>query len=198
LNILKPQILYSKRLENGKLLNNIKDEDIEYLYFENEQCNLIELCDLKFECCKFNHICIQNGKLEKLEFKDIVFENCDFSNTEFINSSFVSVLFIKHLNLLLSGTNATYVNLSMASIENILFKNTTLKNSYFQETRLKNIYFDNADLTQAQFFKTSLKNVDLSSCKIERIAISIEDIKGAIIDQLQAIDLLYLLGVKIK
>ena len=34
--------------------------------------------------------------------------------------------------------------------------------------------------------------------KIERIAISIEDIKGAIIDRFQAMDLLYLIGVKIK
>jgi len=50
----------------------------------------------------------------------------------------------------------------------------------------------------AQFFKTSLKGIDLSTCKIERVAVSIEDIKGAIIDQFQAIDLLYLLGVKIK
>ena len=58
--------------------------------------------------------------------------------------------------------------------------------------------FENADLTRTQFFKTSLKGIDLSSSRIEQIAISIEDIKGAIIEQFQAIDLLYLLGVKIK
>ena len=46
--------------------------------------------------------------------------------------------------------------------------------------------------------KTSLKNIDLSNSQIEGIAISLEDIKGAIIDQIQAIDLLYLIGVKIK
>lgn len=54
----------------------------------------------------------------------------------------------------------------------------------------------NSDLTGARFFKTSLKGIDLSSSKIEGIAISIEDIKGAIIDQFQATDLLYLIGVK--
>ena len=63
---------------------------------------------------------------------------------------------------------------------------------------MKNTYFDNSDLTRAQFFKTSLKGIDLSNNKIEGIAITIEDIKGAIIDQLQAVDLLYLLGVKLK
>jgi hypothetical protein len=46
--------------------------------------------------------------------------------------------------------------------------------------------------------KTSLKNIDLSDSIIEGMAVSIDDIKGAIINQFQAIDLLYLIGVKIK
>ena len=90
------------------------------------------------------------------------------------------------------------MNLSMSNIENILFKDSGLKNGYFQENRIKNIYFDNVDLTQSKFFKTSLKGVDLSTSKIEKIAISIEDIKGAIIDEFQAVDLLYLIGVELK
>ena len=90
------------------------------------------------------------------------------------------------------------LNLSNASIENILFEDLQITNSYFQETKMKKIGFKNIDLTQAQFFKTSLNGIDLSNSKIERIAISIEDIKGAIIDRFQAMDLLYLIGVKIK
>ena len=62
----------------------------------------------------------------------------------------------------------------------------------------KNIIFKTSDLTQVQFLKTSLKGIDFSDSKIEGIAVSIEDIKGAIINQFQAIDLLYLIGVKIK
>ena len=50
----------------------------------------------------------------------------------------------------------------------------------------------------AQFFKVSLNGIDLSDSKIEGMSVSIEDIKGAIIDQFQAVDLLYLLGVKVK
>ena len=64
--------------------------------------------------------------------------------------------------------------------------------------KFRNIIFRKAELIQAQFFKTSLKGIDLSCSIIEGIAITIEDIKGAIIDQLQAIDLLYLIGVKVK
>ena len=51
---------------------------------------------------------------------------------------------------------------------------------------------------QSQIFKTSLKNIDLSNSFIDGIVISIEDIKGAIINEYQAINLISLLGVKIK
>ncbi len=210
MNILKPQIKYMDRLDNKKIIDIKSSEDLEQYNFENEGCNNIELWDLKIEYGKFNHICMQKGKLEKVTFKDVIFESCDFSNTEFIESTFIRCEF---RNCKISGcnlsenrlynvsfieTNASYINLSIASIENILFQDTNLRNSYFQETKMKNIYFENVDLCRTQFFKTSLKNIDLSSCKIEEIVISIEDIKGAIIDQLQAIDLLYLIGVKVK
>ena len=184
LNILKPQKIYFQELEKRKLTDN-SEEDFEYCHFCNEELNEIELLDFNFEYCKFTHICIQKGKLEKITFKDVIFENCDFSNTEFIQSAFIRCEF---QNCKLSGcnlsenrlyhssfleTNATYLNLSIASVENVLFKETNLKNSYFQETKIKNLYF-------------------------EGIAISPEDIKGAVVDQLQAMDLMYLLGVKVK
>ena len=63
---------------------------------------------------------------------------------------------------------------------------------------IKNIYLKNSDLTKSQFYKTSLKNIDLSESNIAGISVTLEDIKGAIINQFQAIDLLYLLGVKVK
>ena len=49
-----------------------------------------------------------------------------------------------------------------------------------------------------QFFKTSLKDIDLSNAIIEGIVISLQDIKGAIIDEIQSINLLNLIGVKLK
>ena len=91
-----------------------------------------------------------------------------------------------------------YANISMSNLRGLFFNNTSIRSGSLQENKVKNINFKEADLTGTQFFKTSLKNIDLSNSQIEGIAISLEDIKGAIIDQIQAIDLLYLIGVKIK
>lgn len=202
--------MHFQELEIRKLKDHIENEDFEHCQFCDEEVNEIELLDFNFEYCKFSHICMQNAKFEKITFKDVIFENCDFSNTEFIQSAFIRCEF--H-NCKLSGcnlsenrlyhtcfleTNATYLNLSLASVENVLFQETNLKNGYFQETKIKNLSFEKTNLKQTQFFKTSLKDVDLSTCQIEGIAISPEDIKGAIVDKLQAMDLMYLLGVKVK
>jgi len=43
-----------------------------------------------------------------------------------------------------------------------------------------------------------LKGIDLSNSIIEGIVVSLGEIKGAIISELQAVDLLFLIGVKIK
>ena len=72
------------------------------------------------------------------------------------------------------------------------------KEAEWEENKLKNIYFKNSDLTKIQFYRTSLKNIDLSDANISGISVPLEDIKGAIINEFQAIDLLYLLGVKLK
>ncbi len=61
-----------------------------------------------------------------------------------------------------------------------------LNNSYFKETKIKICIFDNSDLSQAKFLKTSLKDVGLSTSKIEGIAITTEDIRGAVVDRFQA------------
>jgi uncharacterized protein YjbI with pentapeptide repeats len=94
--------------------------------------------------------------------------------------------------------NLNYINLAMAGIQNVSFENTVLRNSNFQENKPKNLIFKEADLTGAQFFNTSLKDIDLSDSRVEGLVISTQDIKGAIINQFQAVDLIGLLGVKIK
>ena len=210
MNILKPQNLNIKELEDNQLIDISEEEKINYAKFQNEECNDIDLYGAEFEHCKFTNISMQRGILRNITFKDVIFEQCNFSNTKFVDTSFIRCEFNnckvsgcdfaenRLYNVAFIETNASYINLSMASIENILFKDTVLKSSDFQENKLKNIYFNNADLSCARFFKTSLKGIDLSNSKIEGIAISIEDIRGAIIDELQAVDLLYLVGVNLK
>ena len=100
MNILKPQNLHIQELENKYLVHIKEDEKINYCNFENEECNNIKLYE--FEHCKFNNICMQNGTLEKITFRDVVFEQCNVSNTEFLETSFIKCEFN---NFKVSGCN---------------------------------------------------------------------------------------------
>lgn len=214
MNILKPQKIQIEKLQKVNDLNSELEEnyqELEYKIIENINLKNEKICDAKLEKSKFQNVEILEGELENNTFIDVIFDNCNFSNTSFENSVFIRCEFnncklagsnlaeTRIYNVTFNDTNANYINLSMSSIENVCFNKTTLRNSNFQENKLKNVYFqNNTDLTQTQVFKTSFKNIDLSDAIIDGIAISQEDIKGAIIESFQAIDLLYLLGVKIK
>lgn len=212
MSILKPQQITLESLSKiEKPLEEIqKDDEIENIIIEDYKKEEIELTDITIKKAIINNTEIISSNLEKNTFIDVQFNNCNFSNTSFYNCSFIRCEFnnckLTGCNFIENGlydigfidTNMNYTNVSMSSMKNILFKNTMLRNSCFNENETKNIILKEADLTRAQFFKTSLKAVDLSDSIIESIAVSIEDIKGAIINEFQSLDLMYLLGVKIK
>lgn len=68
----------------------------------------------------------------------------------------------------------------------------------FQETDIKNLELNDVNLYKSEIIKTSLKDIDISTCKIDNIIIDSESTKGLIIDRYQSIDLIGMLGVKIK
>ena len=98
----------------------------------------------------------------------------------------------------MQDTNLNYANMSNTTFNNLKLKDTTLINSYMQDSILKNVKFDNIDFTEAQIFNTRLKDIDLSTCIIQGLSTTLVDIKGAIMNELQIMDLAYLLNIKIK
>ena len=66
------------------------------------------------------------------------------------------------------------------------------------ETEIKNLEFNNVNISNSEIIKSSLKDIDLSTCKMENLTSDIESIRGVIIDRFQSIDLIGMLGVKVK
>ena len=204
MNIQKPQKIFFET-NNLEKINNIEDEikddeKIEYKIIECQNVDNLENYDVEFRVVKFIKCNILSSKLEKFYFIDVIFQRSSFSRCEFINCKLSGTDFTETIqnNVVYKDTNAQYANFSLSRYNNVLFENTILRNAYFEEDILKNVFFDKADLMQAQIFKTSLKDIDLSNSFIDGITISLEDIKGAIINEYQAINLIELIGVKIK
>lgn len=171
MEILKPQKILLENLTKIEdlFLELDKEDVIRGGIIEDIQKQNIELYDKEFENVIFNNVEITNSKLEKNTFKNVEFNNCNFSNNSFEKSTFIrcefknckiaGCVFIdsRLYNTSIIDSNANYINLSMASIERVLFDNTIIRSSYFQENKLKNIYFKKVDLTRNTIYEYKLK-----------------------------------------
>jgi len=85
LNILKPQEIFLKNLTEASFIDEISknaEKDVfSKISFTDETVANVKLFDITFEYCKFTNINMEQGKLEKTTFSDVIFTNCNFSNT---------------------------------------------------------------------------------------------------------------------
>jgi len=73
-----------------------------------------------------------------------------------------------------------------------------MNESSFKMIKWKKIVFNNCNLEETEIYKMSLEKLDLSSCNISKIMVSVNDLKGLIVSVDQALSLSLLLGIKIK
>jgi len=158
-----------------------------------------------FENCKFNH-CI----FRKTDFLDVVFKSCDFSNSDFSDGYFNRCRFdsckgvganlqnssLKYLSMI--GSNFAYANFANAKLKTVLIHETDLSDANFEECKLQELELDDVKLIHASFFRTPLKGVDFTNAWIDRMIVSGEELKGAIVNASQAADLARLLGLIVK
>lgn len=185
-----------------------KKEILNDYIFNNESIELdknVEIKRCKFDGIIFDEVNIKFGILENVEFI-----NCDLSNLSFIDTHIFRVSF---KNCKLFGTNfidttldniiiedsmCSMANLTGVKINNSKISDSNFKSSSINNSELKNLILDRVNFSNSDFINTKLKDMDLSSCNIEEINIDLNCIKDAIISLEQTMDLIGLLGVKIK
>lgn len=186
----------------------VKKEKITNFNFCNETIKLEKNIEIKE--CEFSGIIFDKEEIKFSNIEDVKFINCDLSNISFIDTSFYRVRFE---NCKLFGINFIDCNLDNAVIKDSLCNmsniagakiiNSKICNSNFKDSRImscnfKKVIFDDINFINSEFINTSLKNIDLSSCNIEKIKIDLDSIKGAVVSFEQSLDLIGLLGIKIK
>ena len=185
-----------------------KKEILKDYIFNNESIELdknVEIKRCKFDGIIFDEVNIKFGTLENVEFI-----NCDLSNLSFIDTHIFRVSF---KNCKLFGTNfidttldniiiedsmCSMANLTGVKINNSKISDSNFKSSSINNSELKNLILDRVNFSNSDCINTNLKDMDLSSCNIEEINIDLNCIKDAIISLEQTMDLIGLLGVKIK
>ena len=83
-------------------------------------------------------------------------------------------------------------------MKRVKFVDCKLDDSSFNNLKWSNLEFDKCSMKSTEFFHTKLKNIDFSSCDIKDLRVLVDSLKGAIISYDQALELVLLLGIKIK
>jgi uncharacterized protein YjbI with pentapeptide repeats len=159
---------------------------------------------------RIKKLIMHSTELELFECSDVIFENCDFSNLEWIRGSFQRVIF-KDCKLI--GVNfaegflrdcqfidciANLASFSDTKIKDVQFQNCRLTGADFYGLDWKNLGFSGSDLSESSWFKTKLAGLDLTGNEFEQIGLSMELLRGLIVDQEQAITIARGLGVIIR
>lgn len=100
----------------------------------------------------------------------------------------------------LSDSQLTFADLSDCTVMTLRARSTNLSEATFNKARLKGLDLVDCDLTRTSFVRTPLAGIDLSSCRIGGFTVSSDhrELKGLIIDESQALDLIGYLGIRIK
>ena len=183
-------------------------EKLEGYYIENENIKLDKNIEIK--ACKFNGVIFDEVSVKFGNFEDVEFINCDLSNINFIDTSFFRVKFencklfgssfvdSNFDNVIIKDCMCNLINIAGLKIQNTKIINSNFKESRIMSCNLKNIIIEDVNFSNSEFINTSFKDIDLSSCNIDGIKTDLSSIKGVIINFHQLIDLIGLLGVKIK
>lgn len=172
--------------------SNFQNIEIRKSYFEN----------MTFDHCNF----------EKASFVDVIFQVCDLSNSIFKGAYFERCQFIhcKGVGIDMSKTllkhvgfeqsNLQYAYFEYAKLNDVEFNQVNLTEVSFSEVQFKNFVSHKSKFINNNFFKTMLDKIDFSDNDFINPIVSnnYSELKGIVLNSIQAVDLVSLFGIIIK
>ena len=208
--IIKPKLI--KGIESAYIQTpDIKDEDVyRDVYISDCKIENQKASRVSFEGVVFKKVDFKGTTLMSLELTDVRFENCDLSNadfsgaiihrTEFINCKLTGLNLsdVTLHNIYLQHCNSQFAVMSFAQMKDVIIEDCAFERSNFQNCKFKKVQLRNCNFKLSQMSGTSLLGVDLSNSNVEGLGVRPEDLRGAIVSTLQAVDFSKLLGLVIK
>lgn len=217
MKIQKPNIPVSRQDvcdDFYQLVQQARQEDIDLtglcirgVCLDNEDLSGICFHGVILENCKFIGCCF-----ERASFVDAVFQNCDFSGSDFSSCYFnrcevnrckwmganLSAVMLRHVTM--TQNNFVMVTFDYSKWNTVRATENDMSSANFYQCEFTQFQFGDTRLCGAVFFKTPLKGMNLTNAQIDGLVVSdrLEELKGAEVNLLQAVELAKLLGVIIR
>lgn len=175
----------------------LTDEEFDNGYFENvifEQCTFSKVT---MERCSFRNVRFESCAFPNCDFSHSWFHQCEFTGTQLVGVNFGSSNFV---DLILQKSALRYANFTSARFDRSSIMDCDLTDTFFAECTLGSFEVDQSRFVRTEFFHTPLKDVDFSTSELDGICVSDrgEELKGAVVNAYQAIELSKLLGLVVK
>jgi uncharacterized protein YjbI with pentapeptide repeats len=199
---------FSEECISSTIKKESTDQRIDNRSFMDEDCKQ-NLSMLAYYECTFERINF-HGKMEKMEFVDVIFDHCDLSNVDMQECVFRRVI-MKHCRLTgcdmsasqlhdmaMENCQANYINCNLINSQSALFKDCIFIEGAFTMMKIKDLAIEKCDFTSSEWNDTKLNGLDFSDSIIDGIAVNPNNLRGVIVSQAQAAVMAKLLGIQVK
>jgi uncharacterized protein YjbI with pentapeptide repeats len=163
-----------------------------------------------FDQARLQRVNFTQSRLPKLRLLDVQLDTCDLTGAVWERARWQRVAF--------NGCRLTGVQLLEARCEDVVFRDCTLESAIFASATFKAARFENCilreavftetDLTKVVFHRCDLAHADLRGSKlngadfrssiINGVQVGAPELKGAIIDPTQAVQVVNVLGIVVR
>lgn len=169
-----------------------------------------EARSMLFDQVQFTRVDLSRSRLPTIEMIDAKLDACDLAGAEWERGRFTRVemngcrlvgakFFDATIDdLMVRESNCELAIFWSARFRRVRFERSMLRRASFEGADLSGVVFRGCDLTGADFRNAKLVGTDFRGSDITGLQVGIGDLKGAIIDPPQAMELATLLGVTIS
>ncbi|HWV36019.1 MAG TPA: pentapeptide repeat-containing protein [Thermomicrobiales bacterium] len=140
--------------------------------------------DVRFEGCDFSNATLDTSRWTRIEA-----ESCKFTGAVF-NQTLLQ-------DARLSDCRADYAQWQSIKSQGVLFDRCNLHHAFFNNADLSGVRFLDCDLSEADFSHANLAGVDLRGSLLERIVITVDQLRNVTVTSDQALYLCGLIGLRI-
>lgn len=193
---------------NLQVSMDLEDSIITYKYFKDIKITY-PLRGISFDNCVFEN-CTFVADIKNCTFFNTKFSKCEMSNIMFMSVGFHSCLIekchmvgINYVDTKIKNTDilGNHMKLSILShtyLDKCIFKDINMSSSSFDGVYFDENTFEEVDMREAEIYNTDMAGVDITGCNIDGIKIQPDNVRGMIVNEVQAIELINILGVVIK
>mgnify|MGYP000241766528 CR=1 FL=1 len=176
---------------------NLEEEEFDNAYFENVIFDQCTFSNVTLERCSFRNVRFESCSFPNCNFSHSWFHQCEFMGTQLVGANFGSSNFV---DFIVQKSALRYANFTSARFDRSEIIDCDCTDTFFAECSLGSFVVDQTRFVRSEFFHTSLKDVDFTTSELDGICVSDrgEELKGAVVNAFQAIELSKLLGLVVK